>query len=74
MSAITTRTVDVKLFLQNESNQHDWLHCISNRTGLPKLLLTFALLLSCIGMIWLCMTTTVTAREQRVSSKQVVQL
>ena len=53
----------------NSEMQSDWLGCISSKTGLPKVLLTFAIFLSALGMIWLAFSTTVTASEQRITTQ-----
>ena len=52
--------------------QSGWLGCLSSKTGLPKVLLTFAIFLSALGMIWLAFSTTVTASEQRITTQPQV--
>ncbi|KAI0219560.1 hypothetical protein LSAT2_028914 [Lamellibrachia satsuma] len=48
----------------------DWMGCIVKKTGLPRVLLTFTILLSATMMIWLCISSAVTAPDQRVSSTE----
>ena len=52
-----------------DAQNQDWLSCISNRTGLPKLFLSFSLFLSAMVMIWLCFTTAATAPDQHVKAQ-----
>jgi len=49
----------------------DWLSCIAQRTGLPRLLLCAVILLSAVAMIWLCMSAAVTAPEQRLTQHKL---
>lgn len=44
----------------------DWLSCIAKKTGLPRLLLSWLLLMCAIVMIWLCLSAAVTSPEQKV--------
>lgn len=44
----------------------DWLSCVAKKTGLPRLLLSWLLLMCSVVMIWLCLSASVTAPEHRV--------
>ncbi len=46
----------------------DWLSCISRKTGLSRFLLALTLLVSAMTMIWLCVSTTVTAPDHKVQT------
>lgn len=60
---------DINLSLHDLDGQSaDWLACISQKIGMPKMLLTALVLLCAVVMIWLCLTAAVTAPEHRVSS------
>ena len=59
-----------KRHLQEEAN--DWLSCISKKTGLPRLVLSWLLLMCAIVMIWLCLSAAVTSPEQKVYNEPQV--
>ena len=46
--------------------QADWLSCISRKTGMPRLFLSLVILMSAMVMIWLCVTTAVTAPDHKI--------
>ncbi|WAR22744.1 TMM59-like protein [Mya arenaria] len=56
--------------LGGDGGQHeehtDWLSCVARKTGLPRLLLSWLLLMCAIVMVWLCLSAAVTAPEQKV--------
>ena len=62
------RSMDEANFAAEDTNQ-DWLSCISTRTGLPRIFLSFTLFLSAVVMIWLCFTTAATAPDHYVKSQ-----
>ena len=51
---------------------YDWLSCISKKTGMPRLLLTGTIFVSAFVMIWICLSSAVTAPEQRVAPQPQV--
>ena len=52
----------------------DWLSCIAQKSGLPRLLLSWLLLMCAIVMIWLCLSAAVTSPDHRVISEPQVRL
>jgi hypothetical protein len=50
----------------DEEQPADFLGCISRKMGLPRLLLSLTIFLSALVMIWLCISSTVTAPTQHV--------
>ena len=52
--------------LDEQGQPTDWLSCISYKTGMPRLFLSLVILMSALVMIWLCVTTAVTAPEHRI--------
>jgi len=44
----------------------DWLSCVARKTGLPRLLLSWLLLMCAVVMVWLCLSAAVTAPEHKV--------
>jgi len=59
---------DVSIIESGQSG--DWMGCIVKKTGMPRVLLTFTILLSATMMIWLCISSAVTAPDQRVASTE----
>ena len=55
-------------------NSNDWLSCIATKTGLPRLVLSWVLLMCAIVMIWLCLSAAVTGPDQRVVSEPQVRM
>jgi len=53
-------------------NHADWLSCIAKKTGLPRLLLSWVLLMCAVVMIWLCLSAAVTSPEQRIYTEPKV--
>ncbi|XP_059494405.1 transmembrane protein 59-like [Stegostoma tigrinum] len=51
------------------SSQHDFLACMSRRSGLPRWILAACLVLSILVMLWLSCASLVTAPEQHVKSQ-----
>lgn len=51
--------------------ESNWLTCLAQRTGLPRLLLCLAILLSAAAMVWLCMSAAVTAPTQRITPQKI---
>ena len=49
-----------------------WLHCVSQRSGLPFWLLTSMLFMSIFFLLWLCCATTTTAPKERIKVKAVL--
>ncbi|XP_041061011.1 transmembrane protein 59-like isoform X1 [Carcharodon carcharias] len=50
-------------------SQHDFLGCMSRRSGLPRWILAACLVLSILVMLWLSCASLVTAPEQHVKSQ-----
>jgi len=53
------------------ADSSDWLSCIANRTGLPRLLLCAVILLTALAMVWLCMSAAVTAPDHRLAQHKL---
>ena len=43
----------------------DWLSCIARKSGLPRLLLSWLLLMCAVVMIWLCLSAAVTSPDHK---------
>lgn len=52
----------------------DWLSCVARKTGLPRLLLSWLLLMSAVVMIWLCLSAAVTSPEHKIYTEPQVLL
>ncbi|GCB75331.1 hypothetical protein scyTo_0018994, partial [Scyliorhinus torazame] len=50
-------------------SQHDFLGCMSRRSGLPRWILAACLVLSILVMLWLSCASLVTAPEQHMKSQ-----
>ncbi|KAH3698293.1 transmembrane protein 59-like [Dreissena polymorpha] len=57
---------DIDASIGPHDDHMDWLSCVATKTGLPRLLLSWLLLMCAIVMIWLCLSAAVTAPEQKV--------
>ncbi|XP_032821831.1 transmembrane protein 59 [Petromyzon marinus] len=56
--------------LYEEHAKHDFLSCMSRRSGLPRWILAFTLILSIVVLLWLCCATTATAPDQYIRLPQ----
>ncbi|XP_072450537.1 transmembrane protein 59-like isoform X2 [Chiloscyllium punctatum] len=54
---------------EGSPSQHDFLGCMSRRSGLPRWILAACLMLSILVMLWLSCASLVTAPEQHVKSQ-----
>ncbi|KAK2168550.1 hypothetical protein LSH36_16g12036 [Paralvinella palmiformis] len=61
------RDVDELQPVAENQASYDWLSCISKKTGMPRLLLTGTVFVSAFVMIWICLSSAVTAPEHRVA-------
>lgn len=52
----------------------DWLSCIAKKSGLPRLLLSWLLLMCAVVMIWLCLSAAVTSPEQKIYTEPKVNM
>lgn len=59
-----------KRLLEEEAN--DWLSCVARKTGLPRIVLSWLLLMCAIVMIWLCLSAAVTSPEQKIYTEPQV--
>lgn len=51
-----------------------WLHCVSQRSGLPFWLLTSMLFLSIFFLLWLCCATATTAPKEKIKASVIHEL
>jgi len=66
------RDVDELQPVAENQASYDWLSCISKKTGMPRLLLTGTVFVSAFVMIWICLSSAVTAPEHRVAPQPQV--
>lgn len=70
---LSARDLDPKGYGYYGNEDHaDWLSCVARKTGMPRLLLSWLLLMCAIVMIWLCLSAAVTSPEHRVFSEPQV--
>ena len=50
----------------------DWLSCIARKSGLPRLLLSWLLLMCAVVMIWLCLSAAVTSPDHKTITEPQV--
>ena len=55
-----------------ETEATDWLTCIAKKSGLPRLLLSWLLLMCALVMIWLCLSAAVTSPDHKTISEPQV--
>lgn len=51
---------------RSDAEASDWLSCVSRKTGLPRLLLSWLLLMCAVVMIWLCLSAAVTSPDHKI--------
>ena len=57
-----------------DAEASDWLSCISRKSGLPRLLLSWLLLMCAVVMIWLCLSAAVTSPDHKTITEPQVSL
>lgn len=57
--------------LDGQQTEHDFLGCMSKRSGLPRWILAACLFLSIVVMMWLSCASLVTAPDQHVKTQQL---
>ncbi|KAL4236606.1 Transmembrane protein 59 [Mactra antiquata] len=63
---LSARDLDGDKTRSRYEDHADWLSCVAKKTGLPRLLLSWLLLMSAVVMIWLCLSAAVTSPEHRI--------
>lgn len=70
---IDLQTRDLENFRSKRREyEEDWLSCVAKKTGLPRLVLSWLLLMCAIVMIWLCLSAAVTSPDHKVYTEPQV--
>jgi len=69
MNSLVQRDMNLAIFPHEEDA--DWLECVSEKTGLSRMFLSFVIFSCSIAIIWLCLTTVATAPEAKVETEKL---